>query len=578
MKYLLAVALALLCLTHSARAGRRLYTSELIEGATLVGDWRADDVTGSGNDVQLKRPSSVLKGDFESLAGASTYSSRLTKAVQRIRKEGPSILFIEVDGERADLVGDSGRLPYNSLTFKAVKSVISQLELKGKWSTLSIDEQVERSDLIVSGRIGDEGPSPKEYTIKVDKTYRGIPPVRLSVLPVSQEQLGVDSLFFIQRHSGTGPDYIVMNAIPMKDVQEYMDRLNEPRNSQSISPPWSEPLDGLRVRVTAPEGVEYHQGQPLSLTVELQNVSAKPIPFKSLLPHGRIRVTDTTGNWLGTPRLETALSPWEGRDDHLAPRTTLRWPLRVDRLRLRKPVTPGSTVYFQYSVPAQVDVPGQAPRINYSPPLAIKLHDVPPAPLGPDDLPERWTEQLELTYRESAGLGGPKRCVEVSGRGRITLVDCSGPGRIEATLPKRQLDALAARLRAIRVWELSKLNPQPAPPDAGEIRFVLGCGASSISGDYSTSLTRTEPILAALQAEMQTLIAATVQTVRAEQSGAGRSQSAFGLRGRLVVARPRITFDEHGSAHRTQPRLNPTSNSRTPLANCCDVASRKEYK
>ncbi len=224
MKHLFA-ALALLCSTHSAQAARVLYTSELVEGATLVGDWRADDVTGSGNDVRLKRFGTVLKGDFESLARANAYSSRLAEAVQRIGKESPFILFIKVDGERADLVGDSGRLPYNSLTFKAVKSVIAQLELKGKWSTLPIDEQVERSDLIVTGRIGDKGPSPKEYTIKVDKTYHGIPPVRLSVLPVAEDQIGIDSLFFIQRHSGTGPDYIVMNAIAVRDAQEHLRRL-----------------------------------------------------------------------------------------------------------------------------------------------------------------------------------------------------------------------------------------------------------------------------------------------------------------------------------------------------------------
>ncbi|MBC8868226.1 MAG: hypothetical protein H8E44_02350 [Planctomycetes bacterium] len=178
---------------------------------------------------------------------------------------------------------------------------------------------------------------------------------------------------------------------------------------------WSEPLSGLRVRVTPPEDAEYRKGQPLPLAVELQNVTNEPIPFDSLSPHGRIKVTDSQGKWLGSPWFEIAVSPWEGSTAGLAPQAILKWQVRFDRLRFSKPVTAGSTVHFQYSVPTQVEEPGILPRTSYSPPVAIKLKDVPPTPLTPEDLPERWTADMDLVYREFAGLGGPERRVHVDG-------------------------------------------------------------------------------------------------------------------------------------------------------------------
>lgn len=178
--------------------------------------------------------------------------------------------------------------------------------------------------------------------------------------------------------------------------------------------------------------------------------------------------------------------------------------------RLAKPVTAGSTVHFQYSVPAQVEEPGSLPRTSYRSPVGIKLTDMPPAPLTPENLPGRWTADMDLVYREFAGLGGPERRVHVDGRGHVTLVDCSGFGRVETTLPQTRLDALAARLRRMKVWELSDFRPPSGPLDAGEIRFSLASGGASLIGYYSLLLTREEQVLAALQAEMMALIDAAL--------------------------------------------------------------------
>jgi hypothetical protein len=232
MKQVLFAVAALFLASH-VMADRAVYTAECADGATLVGVWRPSDVVRDGDDIRLKRPDTLVKGAAANIRSVKQYSSRLRAAAQRIENEGAYILFIRVDGKRADLVADSGRLPYNSLSLKATKLVVQQLELKKKWTTLSVEEQVEKSDLIVSGSIPDEGPEcPKDYTVALDATYRGVPPKRLSVLPVQKEQLAGKHLFFIQRHVGTGPNHIVMNAVPIKDAKAFLNRLKKKGISQ----------------------------------------------------------------------------------------------------------------------------------------------------------------------------------------------------------------------------------------------------------------------------------------------------------------------------------------------------------
>lgn len=313
-----------------------------------------------------------------------------------------------------------------------------------------------------------------------------------------------------------------------------------PTGSARPNPPaWSEPLSGLRVRVTAPDNAEYREGQPLPLAVELQNVTNEPIPFDSLFPHGRIEVTDSEGKWLGSPWFEIAVSPWEGCTAGLAPQAILKWQVRFDRLRFAKPVTPGSTVHFQYSVPTQVEEPGKLPWTSYSPPVAIKLKDVPPTPLGPEDLPERWGAEMDLVYREFAGLGGLEKRVHIDGRGHVTLVDCADKGRIETALPLERLDVLASRLKQVEIWELSKLEPDPGTLDLGKIRFSLSAGGASMVGFYPLPLSRTEPVLAALRREMAALIDAALKVAADEAQGtaaeAQRRDPSGGLRLRLTA-------------------------------------------
>lgn len=222
----------LLCFTTFAWADRLLYTSELVEGATLIGIWGPKNIEQKGEELELKNPNTLLKGDVAEINKTRQYSSRLKRAIKQIQEQGEFILFLRLDENRADLASDLSLEPCNYLTLKIVKTVIQQCELQNKWETLSFEERVERSDLIVSGIINAGEMYPKQYTLITDKVYRGMPPERLSILPISDDQLNKESIFFIQRYFGSGPDYMVMDSIALENAKDLLKELKEIRVSQ----------------------------------------------------------------------------------------------------------------------------------------------------------------------------------------------------------------------------------------------------------------------------------------------------------------------------------------------------------
>ena len=222
MKYAFGIIL-LLFIVPAARADRALYTSELVESAVLIGVWGADEVEGIGDSIRLRQPERILKGEYEKVAKVDVYSARLNKALRRIDNEGHFILFININNNQADLVGDSGQLHYSPIALKAVQSVISQLELMRRWGKLSLEEKIERSDLIVSGRV--DAASTRSRAIKVERVYLGVPPDRLRVLPTLDAPAETEAIFFLQRHNGSGPDYIVMETAPLREAQELLKKI-----------------------------------------------------------------------------------------------------------------------------------------------------------------------------------------------------------------------------------------------------------------------------------------------------------------------------------------------------------------
>src|SRR5688572_24167919 len=68
-------------------------------------------------------------------------------------------------------------------------------------------------------------------------------------------------------------------------------------------PAWSEPLNGLRVRLTSPAGTTCRAGEPLPLVVEVRNDSDRPIARRSLWTTVRFLAHDAGGKWLGVPAM-----------------------------------------------------------------------------------------------------------------------------------------------------------------------------------------------------------------------------------------------------------------------------------
>jgi hypothetical protein len=92
--------------------------------------------------------------------------------------------------------------------------------------------------------------------------------------------------------------------------------------------------------------------------------------------------------------------------------------------------------------------------------------------------------------------------------------------RIVTALPQERLDALAARLREIKIWELSELASQQAEPDAREIYISFRFDGARIAGSYPLPLAAKQRVLAALREEMQSLVDSALAVSEREQKAA----------------------------------------------------------
>jgi hypothetical protein len=282
--------------------------------------------------------------------------------------------------------------------------------------------------------------------------------------------------------------------------------------------PWSEPLFNLRIRMAPQNGNEYRHGEQMPLLVEMQNVGDAPIKFADLSSHCRIRVEEEKDQWLGIASRDIAISPWEGSDGSLRPRESIRWTIGFDRLRLNKPAT-GSKIQVRISVPWQLVEPGKLPRTNYCPPVTLELKDA-PFTIGknllgtkPEAASERWTDGMDLIYRQQGGLGSKTFTIHIDGQGAVTLLDCGTEHRRAATkLNRERLDRLAAFIKQSKVWEATDL---PYGIDAPRIYVSLAYGGSSYFGQFSPTKGDADHVWRRLQTEMRAVIDEAVKQVAA---------------------------------------------------------------
>jgi len=234
-KIMAAIAFVMVC-ACATQADRLPYTSEMVDAATIIAAWNPSDIKKQGEAMVLQKASRVLKGDLALLQKATSYSSRLQKAVGGITNRG-AILFISISAGRADLVCDLAFLEWNGITVKCVSNTINQLEMRAIWDTFTVQEQIEHSDVVVTGSFSNTGEESMEDAprfIASDATLRGISPKKLVVLPEGVSVQSGRFLFMLQRYFGSGPEYMLMRSIPMENATKYLDILRR-KDSQLIS-------------------------------------------------------------------------------------------------------------------------------------------------------------------------------------------------------------------------------------------------------------------------------------------------------------------------------------------------------
>jgi RNA polymerase sigma factor (sigma-70 family) len=292
-------------------------------------------------------------------------------------------------------------------------------------------------------------------------------------------------------------------------------------------PPWGEAVGGWRMRLTLPAGAEYRRNTPLPLLLEVRNVSDGPLPLASLAYYADPEVTEAGKRLVARPPID--VSPWEGRRDRLPAGASLMWTLDFDRIRFStEPLKAGTTLQVRFRLPIQ-DEPPQAgrQRLLFSNEVSLKLRDDHPSLMtGPDDLPPKWVDSMEVAYRELLGLAG-YRALRIDGAGRAVVVSIghgkgqpiTGLVRTEAVLNRERLDRLARFLREQKVWELADPFPvRIANPDEGEDRVSVGMGHGSLVGTFPNSMVRADAKLLALRTEMQALMDTVVKDAAAKES------------------------------------------------------------
>ena len=295
--------------------------------------------------------------------------------------------------------------------------------------------------------------------------------------------------------------------------------------------PWGEPLMGLRSRLTVPDGTEYRQGRPVTLLVEIKNVSEKPVPFSVMTrPTVLLQTLGANGPWLGSPGSVIGVSPWEGRKGTLLPGAILAWKIPLSRLRFSSTIPAGTEITFCAVGPVQNVVHGKLPFELTSNQICLTFKDEYAPAMKAADLLEKWSRSMTFVYRYEPGIFDPEgrgvNSLEVDGDGRACMVmRYGGPhawshekgdphearkkllpeGRTEAKLSQERLDQLAKLLHDQQAWKLRQFEAI-ANTDEPEIRVCVVSEPASVIGTFPMHVIRPQPAIAAIQREAESLM------------------------------------------------------------------------
>jgi RNA polymerase sigma factor (sigma-70 family) len=308
-------------------------------------------------------------------------------------------------------------------------------------------------------------------------------------------------------------------------VPERAEQKKGPQPARADETPWGEAAGGWRIRLTAAVP-EYQRGKPLPMILEVQNESKAPLPLKQLAWTADATMTRGSGKSLIVRPL-IDLSPWAGGGDDLPPGGIQRWTIHFDRMRFAKSPQAGDQVSVRFRLGVRQEPQDKGGTVRhlelYSNVLNLAIKDDHPRVLNkPADLPAKWMEAMDLVYQENTPLLG-YRALHIDGDGRACLVaigtvvrgnPATGPSRTEVVLSRAHLERLVKFLHENKIWELAAVQAPLTGIDAKEYRLCLAAEGASLVGVYPAEFVEQEPLLRALRAEMEQVMAVVAEEAK----------------------------------------------------------------
>lgn len=286
---------------------------------------------------------------------------------------------------------------------------------------------------------------------------------------------------------------------------------------------WSNTLNGLRVRLTAPDGTTLREKVLLPLRVEVQNNGDRPIPYNDLWPTVRFLAHDANGQWIGIPAMGPQAGDWANQPGSLAPGKTTELKVAFQSLRFNRPLKAGEVIQLQAGAPTQQQRPGKLPLEAHSPALSIRIAAPFPQALAGEEVAAPW--KMDLVCQVDQGMIG-NQSIRVGPDGTATLVlNTQRDGQrinkqLSVTLPAERLAELAGALHKMELWKLAQADPEIAFPDEGSVRLALvGPSAGSVAGTFPSHLESRQPVVKELRQTIEGLMGEVEALAAKQQEG-----------------------------------------------------------
>jgi hypothetical protein len=249
----------------------------------------------------------------------------------------------------------------------------------------------------------------------------------------------------------------------------------------------------LSTNIKTPKGTTYKRGESLPFVIEIRNLGVFPVPYNQINGMNSFRITDRNGNSLGEGGLDNQISPWEYADGNILPGEIISVTFYLERFRFKTAEELPSNISIQFSLPIQTYGREKQPVIKYTNGVGIQLKDSPfEHLLTSEDLPEQWSDDLDITYQEGGGIYFRYSAIHIDGQGKLTTIGMDklnkNPaiknGRHEYIMEPNELDNLLRELREFKIEKLNEYDTDKSSPDAVYSSITIAKGGNVFCGRY----------------------------------------------------------------------------------------------